>query len=119
VRGVRAVPAVQPGPPAGRGPRAQLLPDLTARAQPDQRFGFTPAQLDAYGIKELQVLEDVLRTREARTMAAVADRIRGKIGWAKAEPDAEFLDAYYAGLRRRLETRLLFGRRRKDKFDLD
>ena len=31
--------------------------------------------------------------------------------------DGAFLDAYYVALRGRLEQRLLFGRRRKDKFD--
>jgi hypothetical protein len=52
-------------------------------------------------------------------MAAVAERIRAKIGWrAQAgETDTAFLSAYYAALRGRLETRLLFGHRRKDKFD--
>ncbi len=34
------------------------------------------------------------------------------------EGEREFLDAYYAALRGRLETRLLMGRRRKDKFDV-
>ena len=32
-------------------------------------------------------------------------------------PDGEFLRAYYHGVRERLESRLLMGRRRKDKFD--
>ena len=31
--------------------------------------------------------------------------------------DAAFLTAYYTALRERLEKRLLFGHRRKDKFD--
>ena len=55
-----------------------------------------------------------------KTMAAVAERIRTKIGWTPgpAENDADFLSAYYAALRGRLETRLLFGKRKKDKFDL-
>ncbi len=83
------------------------------------RFAFTADQVQAYGVKELHVLEDVLRRRDVRTMAAVADRIRTKIAWHKAdgEADADFLGAYYAALRGRLETRLLFGHRRKDKFD--
>jgi hypothetical protein len=49
----------------------------------------------------------------------VAARIRLKIGW-KASPDesdGDFLAAYYAALRGRLESRLLLGKRRKDKFD--
>jgi hypothetical protein len=53
-------------------------------------------------------------------MTAVAERIRCKIAWYKApdERDEAFLSAYYAALRGRLETQLLFGRRRKDKFDV-
>ena len=78
---------------------------------------FTPEQLDAYGVKELQVLETVLRNKDRATLAAVARRIRIKIGWAGAEPDRAFLTAYYAGLRGRLESRLLFGHRRRDKHD--
>jgi hypothetical protein len=67
----------------------------------------------------LQVLEEVLRRTEVRTVAAVADRIRGKIGWTRGpiESDYAFLDAYYLALRARLESRLLFGRRRRDKYD--
>ena len=82
-------------------------------------FAFTQAQVDAYGAKELQVLEEVLRRTEVRTIAAVAERIRGKIGWTRGpiESDYAFLDAYYLALRARLESRLLFGRRRRDKFD--
>jgi hypothetical protein len=53
------------------------------------------------------------------TMAAVATRIRTKIDWRPetGETDFDFLSGYYAGLRQRLEQRLLFGHRRKDKFD--
>ncbi|VAW01426.1 hypothetical protein MNBD_ALPHA05-762 [hydrothermal vent metagenome] len=35
----------------------------------------------------------------------------------ETETDVEFLDAYYTALRKRLETRLLYGVRRRDKFD--
>ena len=104
-----------------KAPRTRLLPDLAAQAAPVRaRYEFTPAQIDAYGIKELQVLEDVLRAGEPKTIKAVAERIRRKIAWTAGqdERDREFLDAYYAGLRQRLEMRLLFGRRRKDKHDL-
>lgn len=101
--------------------RPRLLPDLIARGGAgDGRFAFTQAQLDAYGIKELHVLEDVLRRNHLPTVAAVAERIRKKIGWTQGleEADWAFLDAYYAALRRRLEGRLLLGRRRADKFDV-
>ena len=103
-----------------RAPRRLLDVDL-ASATEGQRFVFTREQLDAYGIKELTDLEDVLRVREARTIAAVADRIRAKIGIktgiTTGLSDVAFLLAYYEALRGHLEQRLLFGRRRKDKFD--
>ncbi len=101
-----------------RTPKRTLLPDLSdndARAH----FAFSDAQLSAYGVKELHVLEQVLRTRDRKTMQAVAQRIRRKIDWTSDtfESDEQFLQAYYAGLRARLEQRMLFGHRRKDKFD--
>lgn len=103
-----------------RTPKQKLLRDMAddnAAHQPN--LAFTPAQLDAYGIKELQVLEQVLRTRDKPTVRAVADRIAGKIGYIRGDvTDLEFLRAYYHAIRGRLESRLLMGRRRKDKFDL-
>jgi uncharacterized RDD family membrane protein YckC len=104
-----------------RAPRRRLLPDLAdieRSAAPG--LVFTPVQLDAYGIRELHVLEDVLRAGDRRAIAVVAARIRAKIGWEGPTDvaDRAFLRAYYAGLRGRLEGRLLFGQRRKDKFDL-
>jgi uncharacterized RDD family membrane protein YckC len=104
-----------------KSPREKLSIDLldAQAAAAGGRFAFTAEQAGAYGIKELHVLEDVLRRKDAKTMAAVADRIRHKIGWRKegAEADEAFLAAYYGALRGRLETRLLFGHRRRDKFD--
>ena len=100
--------------------RRKLLQDLAERGSEDRRFSFTQAQVDAYGVKELHVLEDVLRRNHIPTVAAVAERIRTKIGWTRGaeESDWAFLDAYYAALRRRLETRMLLGKRRRDKFDV-
>jgi hypothetical protein len=68
---------------------------------------------------ELQVLEQVLRRMDSQVVKDVAARIRGKIRWTPVEneTDAEFLKAYYAALRERLEKRLLFGHRRADKHD--
>ena len=101
-------------------PQRKMVSDLT-EALPDAgpAFVFSAAQLDAYGVKELQVLEEVLRGKDRQTLHTVADRIRRKIGWyaRSEETDAGFLEAYYAALRGRLEARLLLGRRRKDKFD--
>lgn len=105
-----------------RNPRQILARDMADEADHrSERFTFTPAQLDAYGVKELHVLEDVLRLRDRKTMRAVADRIANKIGWRwqGEEEDFDFLTAYYAGLRGRLEARLLMGKRRRDKHDLD
>jgi uncharacterized RDD family membrane protein YckC len=109
-----------------KAPRRALMADVAETAFASKTafaaqgdFDFSQAQIDAYGAKELQVLEDVLRRTDVRTVAAVAQRIRGKIGWTRGpiESDYAFLDAYYLALRARLESRLLFGRRRRDKYD--
>jgi uncharacterized RDD family membrane protein YckC len=109
-------------------PRARLLGDVAAsRTAPEvveePRYAFTDAQLDVYGNFELQVLEDVLRGREHASRAreaqlAVAERIARKIGWREPVPAREapeFLRAFYAALRARLEQKLLWGRSKKDK----
>ncbi|NOT40971.1 MAG: RDD family protein [Alphaproteobacteria bacterium] len=102
-----------------KAPKQKMLPDLTTEKPAEAAFAFTTAHLDAYGVKELQVLEQVLRMSEPTAMEAVATQIRTKIGWtARAhEADKDFLSAYYAALRRRLEQRLLLGVRKKDKHD--
>ncbi|MBX3485631.1 RDD family protein [Phenylobacterium sp.] len=101
-------------------PKKLLQVDLADTERSASRgVAFTPAQLDAYGIKELHVLEDVIRVGDRKAMAEVASRIRAKIGWDGPADiaDRTFLNAYYAALRGRLESQMLFGRRRKDKFD--
>jgi uncharacterized RDD family membrane protein YckC len=110
-------------------PKALLLSDLlenaaaTAPAELVQEaaFAFTQAQLDIYGIHELQTLENVLRQdgpTAAITRDEVARRIRKKIDWPGETGDSRlFLQSFYAALRRRLEARLLFGVRRKDQHD--
>jgi uncharacterized RDD family membrane protein YckC len=102
--------------------RPALLKDMAAETVAEaQRFAFTPAQLDAYGVKELELLEGVLRRMDRKAMALVAERIRARIAWAVRadEGDLDFLTAYYGALRGRLEQRLLFGHRRRDKFDVE
>jgi hypothetical protein len=102
-----------------KAPRQVLRPDLARDAVATVAGPvFTDAQLDAYGIKELHVLEEILRRGERKTVAEVAQRIRRKIGWdAPLEfSDRAFLGAYYAGLRARLEARMLFGHRKADKY---
>jgi len=103
-----------------QAPRRRLATDLTQRrSSMAPTFAFTPDQLDVYGVKELQVLEDVLRRNALSAQRVVADRIRGKIDWTPrpGESDGDFLDAYYAALRTRLESKLLLGKRRRDKHD--
>jgi hypothetical protein len=50
-------------------------------------------------------------------MRAVAARIRAKIGYPDGDPDEAFLLAFYAALRKHLESRLLLGKRKRDKYD--
>ena len=99
-----------------RVPKRVLLSDLAVAGTMTAPL-FTREQIDAYGVRELQLLEQVLRRRDPATMTAVAERIRQKIGWTGRQDDGAFLDGYYAALRERLEKRLLFGHRRADKFD--
>ena len=103
-----------------RSPRQKLLRDMADEgALHRPTFQFTAEQLNAYGVKELQVLEQVLRTGDRGTVRAVADRIAGKIGYVRGDAsDLEFLKAYYHAIRERLESGLLMGKRRRDKFDV-
>lgn len=103
-----------------RQPAAALLEDLSAARAPD--LAFTDAQLDVYGIYELQVLEQVLRQEgptRAAAMQAVAAKIREKLGFEGEAAPEPFLRAFYAALRGRLEHRMLLGRRREDKHHTD
>ncbi len=115
-------------------PAERLLPDLVEREREDEgargaegaadpRYPFTTEQLDTYGIRELQILEDVLRRYPDQIdhdlLATIADKIQTKIDWhppdgAKPEPYA-FLRAFYSAQRARLEHKLLFGQRQEQK----
>jgi len=111
-------------------PAAVLLPDLAL--PPERRAGstaaepagqpaiaFTREQLDIYGVRELQVLEDVLRrcdegTIPSEILAEVREKIERKIGWHRGDlraTDHAFLAAFYRAQRARLEQKLLFGQR--------
>lgn len=98
-------------------PRRRLLDDLAAAAPPAARhYIFTEAQFDAYGIAELQRLEQVLRQQNDAACWTVARAIEKRIGWHGDLRDARaFLTAYYEGLRAHLEREVLFGVRRADK----
>jgi uncharacterized RDD family membrane protein YckC len=101
-----------------RSPKRSLELDLAAGERATSHV-ITQAEAEVYGVKELSVLEDVLRRKDEATMHAVAARIRGKIQRSQApgETDQAFLEAYYLALRARLEGRMLFGHRRRDKHD--
>lgn len=108
-------------------PRAQLLRDLAdqrvaAEVAKAGTFTFREAQLTVYGEHELQVLEEVLRKARLpgghETVAAVAAKIAGRIGWEGPVPDRDaltFLRDFYAAQRRHLEHALLLGKRRERK----
>jgi len=99
-------------------PKVALVEDLSLRKDPiAARFQFSPAQLDAYGIAELQKLEEVLRRDDYSALKAVAETIARKIG-ARVEPvdSKAFLTAYYGELRAHLERKLLLGNRKADKY---
>lgn len=96
--------------------RAKLDTEIAASAAEGGAMRFSEAELSVYGIYELQELERVLRSRDARAMREVADAIRGKIGRPVAEEDDVFLLSYYRQLKERLERGLLFGKRREDKY---
>jgi uncharacterized RDD family membrane protein YckC len=103
----------------------QLSVDLfrhEARPAPEaavpERARFTEAQLDVYGVYELQTLERVLREGHSDKIATVAEAIRIKIDAPDdGEEDYLFLRAYYDASRARMERGLLFGKRRADKHD--
>jgi len=112
-------------------PKAALLPDLAEAGRPQVQTGqmpspyqFSTEQLDAYGIYELQALEQILRQQSPNAVTVreeVARRIQRKIGWQRPPGmpfDAQtFLQAFYTAQRGRLEAQVLFGKRRKDKHD--
>ncbi len=64
-------------------PKTKLMSDIASAVSADKagRFTFTPEQLDAYGIHELHVLEDVLRQSTDDVKISVTARIQTKISW--------------------------------------
>jgi len=101
-----------------------MMVDGDAPAQDQQAaYVFTAAQLDAYGIFELQTLETLLRNSSpegAQKLQAAGRAIIKKINWTDTVDDRqmeEFLSCYYQALRKRLESQLLMGKRKEDKFD--
>jgi uncharacterized RDD family membrane protein YckC len=101
-------------------PKRVLAEEL---ARENTGFEFTSGQLQQYGVKELQVLEEVLRQPHNSATAAlfrdIAERIQRRIGWTQpvAPRDVEnFLRDFYTAQRAFLESRKNFGEERPDKF---
>lgn len=101
--------------------RPKIAPDLIARPNPRaEQYSFTPAELAVYGQFEVQKLAEVLAREEYDAIVTVAGVIRRKIGredTGRWNDDRTFLVAYYAAARQHLERKLLFGQRKRDKFD--
>lgn len=109
-----------------RAPRALLLEDLSgARASPRgavaPQYTFTRDQLDIYGIYELQVLEELLRSQGPvrwHSLRAVSEKVQAKLRWRPPVPDHDaerFLHDFYVAQRRRLEQKLMLGHRQERK----
>ena len=99
-------------------PKAELLGDMASDST-TASHGFTREQLSTYGVYELQTLESVLREARPEVMMEVAQRIATRIRHDEPISNAErFLQAFYAALRTQLESGLLMGRRKADKFDI-
>lgn len=98
--------------------RAQLGHDLAASAAQSTRPRrvFTDAQLELYGIYELQTLEEVLRGGQTDAIVTVAAAIRRKGDMPDDGDDYGFLSDYYAALCGRLERGMMVGLRREDKY---
>jgi uncharacterized RDD family membrane protein YckC len=101
-------------------PKVALLSDLVERTL---QFTFTPAQLQAYGAFELQVLEELLRRPQskesAQVLEEVCDKICRKIGFTGAVPRSNvvaFLRDFYTAERAYLEREQLYGKARADKY---
>jgi hypothetical protein len=95
---------------------ASLGADLVHGVERPRRT-FSEAALNLYGVYELQTLEDVLRGSNDDAIATVARIIREKAGIDEWGNDREFLSDYYAALCARLESGLMVGRRRENKFE--
>lgn len=95
--------------------RETLSYDLVGDARPNRRH-FPEAALAAYGIYELQRLEQVLRGEQPAAVATVASTIREKFAIPSDGDDYGFLSDFYAQLCGRLEQGLMLGRRLESKY---
>lgn len=105
-------------------PVPKLLDDLVEEnriAAADSEYTFTARELDIYGIRELQVLEELLRrppsAEREELLAKVALKVLRKIGrdpGQRVQPE-RFLRGFYTAQRARLEKKMLLGQRRERK----
>ncbi|MCC6780221.1 MAG: RDD family protein [Hyphomicrobiales bacterium] len=100
-------------------PKRLLASDMVQRPA---QFTFSERQLRAYGVFELQVLEELLRhpdrPESARVLSEVCDKICHRVGWGEPIPAAQvltFLREFYTAERAFLEREQLFGKVRTDK----
>lgn len=101
-----------------RAPKRDLQGEVGQVWEGSPQFHFTAAQLDVYGVFELQTLEKVLRDSRPEAIGPVADAIARKIGMSDPiNNEFAFLNAYYNAARQRMERGLLFGKRKLDKYD--
>lgn len=98
--------------------RPTIAPDLLSDHLIAADQDFTSAELEAYGEYEIQRLEKALHSDDPDAITTIAGIVRRKIGRPDRGHDRAFLAAYYAAARLHLERRLLFGQRKRDKFDL-
>ena len=96
--------------------KAGLSSDLVGSGYRPRRT-FPPAALELYGVYELQTLEDVLRHEDPDAIATVARTIRAKADLPDDGDDYGFLSDYYVALCGHLESGLMVGRRRENKFN--
>ena len=103
-----------------RAPKRDLQAEVGQVWEGSPDFRFSDAQLDVYGVFELQTLEKVLRDSRPEAIGPVAEAIRRKIGMGDlGGHEYAFLNSYYNAARQRMERGLLFGKRKLDKFDTD
>ena len=97
--------------------QAKLKEAMSVTPDRAQDYRFAETELSVYGEHELQVLEGVLRQNRPEPLREVAEAITGKIGWQLGAGDErEFLEAFYAALRGHLESKMRFGKRKRDKY---
>lgn len=98
-------------------PRVALAEALSASVTAEPvRYRFDARELGVYGIREVQVLEQLLRDGDAQGIGAVHRTICAKIGREASEGEERaFLEAFYAALRDKLEKDMRFGKRKADK----